>query len=210
MVNLADDLPKVDSFIIPKDDQFNFISSLSDDVSALSHVESEATEHGSVANDAILSVHKPKRLKRWLKNQDRNMVKIILELQKSDNISHEEIVRDVAHSDESKHIWTIIKNKLDTDRSIEFLQCRYHKLTSNQRLNSKEMILLSDKYDKVSVDEFMVIFPGKTRDTLQTLVNKMSVKDQETLNKAEKLTKIIDGVHPEYTLELGKPPYLIY
>jgi hypothetical protein len=90
-------------------------------------------------------------------------------------------------SEETRNSWNVIRSTLKTSRSIDWLQSRYFKLLGNQSLNTKEMSLLSDKYDTIPVEKFRVIFPGKSKETLATLIE--SFKARATL-KAQDFKKL--------------------
>lgn len=97
-----------------------------------------------------------------------------------------------------------IKDKLQTSRSIDFLQSRYYKLLSNQKLNSKEAALLADKYDTVSIDKFMVIFPGKTKETLTSLISELRSKERKRIISEEKAGHEIESHKDLKICSLGK------
>jgi len=49
------------------------------------------------------------------------------------------------------------------------------------------MTLLTDKYDVTSVEKFMVIFPGKTKDTLNKLISELESKERLMREKSGKV-----------------------
>ncbi|CAI2362617.1 unnamed protein product [Moneuplotes crassus] len=118
-----------------------------------------------------------KRMKRWLKDEDRCLIHAILKLTKENSSIEEELLGNIDCSKDTRNLWICIKNCLHTSRSIYFLQTRYRKLVKNQKLNSKEVALLADKYDIIPIERFMVIFPGKTRETLTNLISKLCSED---------------------------------
>lgn len=111
------------------------------------------------------------------------MFKILLEFERTNMITLPHLLLDVEHHEDSKRAWEVLKTTMNTDRSIEFLQSRYRRLISNQKLNTKEMALLNDQFDKKSIEEFMIIFPGKSSDTLSMLISKLQKKHEEKVNK---------------------------
>jgi hypothetical protein len=103
------------------------------------------------------------------------------------DVSEHLVISNLQVSEKSKDVWYIIRSMLKTSRSIDWLQSRYFKLLGNQCLNTKEMCLLSDKYDTIPVEKFMVVFPGKSKETLNTLIK--SFKARATL-KAQDFKKL--------------------
>ena len=169
-------IPKVESFILPKDQDSLFETMM----------ERKTKADYSISLDTCTK--SSKRIKRWLKDEDRKLIHIILELKNKNNISESQFKGDLSSNEENKKLWTFIKNSLHTSRSMEFLQSRYYKLLSNQKLNTKEKMLLSDEYDSMSIDQLMVKIPGKTKETLSKLVSELKAKDE----MSRKTTEIID------------------
>lgn len=186
------DLPKLDSFIIPKDED--------DIMTKLNQIDLDQSKLSTVSRMPIDPTKG--RLKRWLKGQDRAMVKSILDLCEAEKVQESQLFENLEQSEDTKRVWTCIKDKLDTDRSIEFLQSRYYKLKRNQKLNNKEMSLLSDKYDQIPIKQLMVVFPGKSKETLLSLITQLKQKDRVNHKKEECLDKKIGKTltHPVYTL----------
>lgn len=203
-------LPKIESFIIPKEENLGLF-------------ESQGTKSADSPWKAVkLAIDKPKRLKRWLKDQDRKMIKIILDLSRTNDIDRRSLTSNISHNDEAMIAWWMIKNRMDTDRSIDFLQERYQKLISNQKLNSKELSLLHDTVvssskrencsisiehhlcDIPSLEELMIKFPGKTADTLNLLIEKIKANNEKNLIKENKLDWMVDEKEINHEFTLGK------
>jgi hypothetical protein len=171
--NLLDDFPKVESFILPKEED-----NLYSNKTSVNHTIDLQTPTGSKSH---------KRLRRWLKCEDRKMIQVISDLTFMRGVS-DNLVKDcIEVSEETRNIWNVIRSMLKTSRSIDWLQSRYFKLLGNQSLNTKEMSLLSDKYDTIPVEKFMIVFPGKSKETLTTLIE--SFKARATL-KAQDFKKL--------------------
>jgi hypothetical protein len=64
--NLLDEIPKVESFILPKEED-NLYSN-------------ETSENHTIEVQSHSGSKSHKRLRRWLKSEDRKMIKIILDL----------------------------------------------------------------------------------------------------------------------------------
>ena len=203
-------LPKIESFIIPKEENLGLF-------------ESQGTKSADSPWKVVKSaIDKPKRLKRWLKDQDRKMIKIILDLSRTNDIDRRSLTSNISHNDEAMIAWWMIKNRMDTDRSIDFLQERYQKLISNQKLNSKELSLLHDTVvssskrencsisiehhlcDIPSLEELMIKFPGKTADTLNLLIEKIKANNEKNLIKENKLDWMVDEKEINHEFTLGK------
>lgn len=167
MVNLLDEIPNIESFILPKS---------GDDLYSKLLYESNENHTIDVHNQSE-SETQNKRVKRWLKNEDRKLIQSIFELTSKKEIDKNLLKSSLQLNKEAGDAWNVIRSMLNTNRSIDFLQSRYYKLLSNQSLNTKEMSLLSDKYDAISVDKFMVIFPGKTKETLNTIIKSFKTRD---------------------------------
>lgn len=90
-------------------------------------------------------------------------------------------------SQESKEAWSLIKSKMTTDRSIEFLQKRYKKLLSNQKFTAKDLNLFYLTYSKFSMSKLQIIYPGKTEKTLANLIQDFESNAQQQEIKQKKV-----------------------
>lgn len=145
-------------------------------------------------------------MKRWLKEQDRQLVKAILVLEKEDKIVSQSLFDSAHKNTATKESWELIKARIDTHRSITFLQSRYRKLVRNQELNQHEVLFFTENYNKLPLDEFLIIFPGKSKATLLKL-------QQEQIQKSSlsnELSQIVDEkVHKEKKVSLCKTSNII-
>ena len=96
-------------------------------------------------------------------------------LQKQEKITPEFLFDNINKNPTTTEYWELIKEKIETDRSINFLQTRYRKLLRNQKLNKHE------NYKKYTIQELQILFPGKTKSTLLTLTKQL--EDKSILNK---------------------------
>jgi len=161
-VDLTASLPKVDSFIIPKHEDSFYLKFMNlEDLKTPTENEN------------------PVRLKRWLKRQDRELCDLVLTFNSG---VENHLFNCLEKCEKSRSFWNSIRSHMQTDRKPQYLQERYRKLCSNQKLNQKELSLLSDKYDKTSVDKFRILFPGKSAETLKTLINQFKARDSERIN----------------------------
>lgn len=182
--DLLYDIPNVESFILSTEKD-SFYESLFSGIN-----KDKRTKN------TVLTSKSNKRIKRWLKDEDRKLIHIILELQKKNQSIKDELNGNIESNKDTRNIWNFIKNILHTSRTLTFLQDRYNRLIRNQKLNTKEMVLMADKYDTISVETFMVIFPGKTVDTLNKLISEFEGK--------QKLSKKISGVTYHEKCSFGK------
>lgn len=136
------------------------------------------------------------RHSRWLKSQDRALVKTILILQEQERIFPELLFDNTNKNPTTKEYWDLIKAEIQTDRNIQFLQSRYRKLLRNQELNRHEKLYLSENFQKYSIQEFQILFPGKTKATLAKL--RAELEQQTCLDKkAEEVLKSIPQKSPK-------------
>ena len=150
--------------------------------------ESKTLHEQTFCNSSDLKESKESwRLKRWLKDQDRELFKVIYELIKSNTVSENSLSLDIDRFKESKQSWMLIKSKIITDRSISFLQMRYLKLTNNQKFNSKDLNLLSINYSKFSIENLMIMYPGKSKETILSLIKNFELKSEEAKNKENRI-----------------------
>lgn len=148
----------------------------------------------SFTNETISDRDNKNRSQRWLKIEDRKLVKAIMELQESGQIVPECLFDSIGRNSTTKQSWDEVQKYMQTERPITFLQSRYRKLVRNQHLNKYELQYLTDHYDKHSIEELQIIFPGKTKTTLSKLLQVYSNKHKVHKN----LTEIIDEkVHKE-------------
>jgi hypothetical protein len=197
VTDLLKDLPQVESFIIPKKRDSFFTKFME-----------EVKDMNKANNNKELLVAK-QRMKRWLKNHDRKMFEIILALTASNDVVDNFLTKDLNSNDDIKSMWLTIRSKLGTKRSINFLQARYLKLKQNQRLNTKEMSLLADKYDQIPIQKFMIIFPGKTKETLTQLIETFKTKDIQESQEIKKIDEQVENILKDHICSLGKNLILI-
>jgi len=153
----------------------------------------------SYSGETLSEKTQKSRLSRWLKLQDRKLVRTIMVLQKQERISPEFLFDSINRNPISKEYWNLIKSELETDRTIGFLQTRYRKLVRNQDLNKHEKLFLLENYKKYTIEDFQSFFPGKTKSTLSTLLREL-----ETRNSLEtKAEKIIESI-PEKGMKTVK------
>lgn len=130
------------------------------------------------------------RANRWLKWQDRKLVKTILTLQKQERIFPELLFDNINKNSTTKSYWDLVKTGVETDRSLGFLQTRYRKLLRNQELNRHEKLYFEENYTKYTMEEFQILFAGKTKSTLASL--KAQLEKKSTLNsKAEEILDML-------------------
>ena len=144
-----------------------------------------------------------RRLKRWLKEQDRELFVIICELISSHSVKEDVLSLDITQSKECKRIWKLIKSKIVTNRNAAFLQMRYLKLTKHQSFSSKDLNLLSFHYDKMSIEKLMIMFPGKSKDTITKMINSFKAKSEETKIKETKLELEMEKLEEITNYSLG-------
>lgn len=178
-------IPGVESFIESEDPFYQKISMLHSDSSFRCRTVSENTRKN--------------RMKRWLKEQDRQLVKVILILEKEDKIIPQSLFDTIHKNTATKESWDLIKACLDTHRSIIFLQSRYRKLVRNQELNQHELVFFTENCNKLPLDDFLVIFPGKSKATLLKLQQEQNQKS----SLSKELSQIVDEkVHKEQKVSL--------
>ncbi|CAI2361621.1 unnamed protein product [Moneuplotes crassus] len=181
---------------------------LSDKGDSFNNTLLEGASHDENLISSKKSTKSTKRIKRWLKDEDRTLISIILGLIKENSLIEEELRGSIETNTDTKNVWMFIQNKLHTSRSLDFLQSRYYKLLSNQKLNSKEAALLADKYDTVSIEKFMVIFPGKTRETLTSLISELRSKERKRRISEEKFGHEIESQKDLKICSLVKQPVI--
>lgn len=119
------------------------------------------------------------------------MFKIIYEFIHARQFNQDTLLLNIKKSEDSLNAWSLVKSKLNTDRPIKFLQQRYQKLVKSQDLNQKELSLLSVQYNKLPIEKFMIIFPGKSFKTISNLIKKFEAKSIEKDIKESKLDQHI-------------------
>ena len=139
---IVDDFPDIESFILQDSDSWclDFLKELSD-----------APAVNTLGNDS-----RKDRIKRWLKNEDRMMFKVIYEFIRENQLNKEILLLNLKRSEDWKHAWNLVKEKLNTNRSWRYLQLRYQKLIKNQDLNQKELSLLSVQYKNKNINTIYI------------------------------------------------------
>lgn len=132
------------------------------------------------------------------------MFEIILALTTTNDVIDNFLAKDINSNDDVKSLWLTIRKRLGTKRSINFLQARYLKLKQNQALNTKEMSLLADKYDQIPIQKFMIIFPGKTKETLTQLIENFKTKDIQVSQEIKKIDAQVENILKDHICSLGK------
>lgn len=158
-------IPKAESFIESED---SFHKLFIQNVTNSEHTNQSVG--GSARNKS--------RAKRWLKEQDRALVKAIMDLEQQGDIISQFLFDNIHKNPATRDGWGKIKVTLGTTRSLNFLQSRYRKLIRNQKLNKHEKAYFSENYDKIPLEEFLLIFPGKTKATLEKLYSEIVHKNQ--------------------------------
>lgn len=101
----------------------------------------------------------------------------------------------------------MIKAGVQTDRSEGFLQTRYRKLLRNQELNRHEKLYFEENYQKYSIEEFQILFAGKTKGTLAILKSECEKKNSLDL-KADKILDMPPKIRKE-TVEVMNTSTLV-
>ncbi|CAI2367194.1 unnamed protein product [Moneuplotes crassus] len=173
------DIPEAESFIQNENegDPFRKIFCSSNTGSSYSV---ETLSEGTSTNKS--------RANRWLKWQDRKLVKTILTLQQQERIYPELLFDNINKNSTTKSYWDLVKTGVETNRSLGFLQTRYRKLLRNQELNRHEKLYFEENYTKYTIEEFQILFAGKTKSTLVSL--KAQLEKKSALNS--KADKILD------------------
>ncbi|CAI2369024.1 unnamed protein product [Moneuplotes crassus] len=127
---------------------------------------------------------------RWRKYQDRKLVGTILKLQKENKIYPELLLDSLKKNPTTNKYWNLIKSDIQIDRSVNFLQTRYRKLLRNQELNRHEKLFFAENYTKYTIEEFQILFSGKTKATLASLKAQQEKRDFEDL-KADKIINML-------------------
>jgi hypothetical protein len=142
---------------------------------------------GSLINEVVSESSQKQRMKRWLKDEDRQLVIAILKLEKDHEISSPCLFDKITKNEATKESWIKIKTQMNTERELEFLQLRYRKLVRNQKLNKHELLYFSENYSIIPLEKFIIIFPGKSKHTLSKLIEEFIAKEQ----KEKKLNRIL-------------------
>ena len=77
---------------------------------------------------------------------------------------------------------------MNAEREIEFLQLRYRKLIRNQKLNKHELLYFTENYNSIPLDDFQIIFPGKSKSTLNKLLANVTAQEKADM----KVTKLLE------------------
>lgn len=100
---------------------------------------------------------KVSRAGRWLKTQDRELILTFYQLAR-------------IHTNTKSHeFWVKMQDELKTERPVKFLRRRYRKLVRTQTLNKHEKLFFKENHAKFNPKQFMIIFPGKSRQTIDQL-----------------------------------------
>lgn len=149
------------------------------------------------------------RSKRWLKEEDRQLVNSVLILQETDKITPQCLFDNIGKNEITKQNWEAIKDNINTEREISFLQSRYRKLIRNQKLNKHERLYLAENYNKHTLRELQLLFPGKTKETLTKLCTEHAEKCivHQELNKVleERIHKNTSG----HEVQLEKSSHIV-
>jgi hypothetical protein len=139
-----------------------------------------------VTNETMSQSTGKARANRWLKKEDRLLIRAIVILQKQERILPELLFDSLNKNVDTKEAWMLIKSEILSDRSLSFLQSRYKRLIRNQKLNRHEKLFFSENYTKYSIEEFQIILPGKMKPTLLKL-KKEFVEKNSKVKKADEI-----------------------
>ena len=165
--NEFDYIPEPESFINKDDDDF-YDRFLQKSDSTLN----ESNEDKSVIN----TTQKPARASRWLKSQDRELILAFYKLSKEFT------------NTKTNEFWVKLRDKLKTNRPVKFLRRRYRKLVRTQTLNKHEKLFFEENHDKFSIPQFMIIYPGKTQQTIIELYKEKS-RQKSLLSHVNRITE---------------------
>jgi len=144
--------------------------------------------NGTFTNEMASQSTQKQRVKRWLKDEDRNLVNIILTLEASHELDCQTLFDKIHKNTATLESWNKIKSHMNAEREIEFLQLRYRKLIRNQKLNKHELLYFTENYNSIPLDDFQIIFPGKSKSTLNKLLANVTAQEKADM----KVTKLLE------------------